>query len=245
MFLALLATFLCWGSFLNVLALRLLHNQSLIKRSSCPHCQQQLAWHHLIPLISWCILKGKCAFCKHLISWTYPAMELLTAGILTMLWYTASSISFPAYFIFCSALIITIRTDLEYLLILSATTVGMIPIGLIASYCNLLPISITQSILGAIIGFGMLWVTRTVFWHIRKQEGLGWGDVELLGAIGSFLGPSGTLTTLLAGSISGIIIAILLLVTKRAHRQLQIPFGALLAFAAIGYILGSHWILSL
>lgn len=120
---------------------------------------------------------------------------------------------------------------------MSLTTLGIIPIGLLASFCHFLPISPWESALGAALGFGFLWTIRYLFWMIRHQEGLGWGDIELLAAIGSFTGPLGVLVSLLLGSLVGSAIGLTLLYTqKEVTEPIRLPFGAFLALGAIAYI---------
>src|SRR5438132_13876857 len=79
--------FLCWGSFLNVLAYRLIKAESILKpRSACPKCKQCIAWYDNIPLISWFLLAGKCRHCNRSISFLYPCIETVTALLLLALY---------------------------------------------------------------------------------------------------------------------------------------------------------------
>jgi leader peptidase (prepilin peptidase)/N-methyltransferase len=141
--------------------------------------------------------------------------------------------------------LVCIRTDIEEMLLLSLFTVGLIPLGLLASALGYLPISFFESFCGVIVGGGILWLTRTIFWLIRKQEGLGWGDIELLAGIGSFVGPVGVLLTLLIGSISGSLIGLIILAWSKKDSPLKIPFGAFLAGSAIIYLIWAQELVSL
>lgn len=240
--------FLCWGSFLNVVACRLLVQQSLLGRSQCPGCHHTLSWYHLIPVGSWLALRGRCAFCQQPISWLYPAIELLTALSLTALFLTRDLYSFFAYFTLTSALIVTIRTDSEHLLIMRIMSIGLIPLALLFQLLGWLPLSLFESVMGAAIGYGALWTLKTLFWHLRKQEGIGEGDLELLAGIGSFVGPLGILVTLLISSVTGSLVGgFFLLLSKGSTqlRQLKLPFGALMALAAIAYLIFEQQILEL
>ena len=114
--------FLCWGSFLNMLAYRLMNiNTILEKRSFCPKCKKIIFWYDNIPVISWIILQAKCRHCKQKISALYPFIEIFTATIFSILYYqlkNTNNLTFlPAYFTFFSALIITFRTDLDFFVI--------------------------------------------------------------------------------------------------------------------------------
>ena len=84
------------------------------------------------------------------------------------------------YGLFFSSLIVTIRTDFEKMLISRYMTWGMMPVACVLSIFKLLPITLLQSIIGAIAGFGMLWLTGTIFHAVRKTNGIGEGDLDLL-----------------------------------------------------------------
>jgi leader peptidase (prepilin peptidase)/N-methyltransferase len=229
--------FLCWGSFLNVVAYRALRRTSLFPPSTCPHCDSPLPWHHLVPLLSWLMLKGCCSFCKEPISWLYPLIEFITAIAFVGLFATTNFSYLPAYSLFFSALIVTIRTDLEAFLIMSLMTLWIIPLGLLASTLHWLPISLFSSALGALIGAVFLWAVRKSFWLLREQEGLGLGDIELLAAIGSFIGPFGVLITLLIGSLLGTLIGLGVLTFTTTKDSVKLPFGAFLAFGALIFVI--------
>lgn len=258
--------FLCWGSFLNSLAYRLIHGHLLKKRSFCPACKTTLVWYDLIPLISFFVLGRKCRFCKHPISWLYPFIEVVTAVTLTALAVREPSPYFLSYFIFFSALLVTIRTDLETMLISRMVTLALIPVGLICSIMGLVPISWQESIGGTIIGSAFLWIVARSFFLITKKEGLGQGDIDLIAFIGSFVGPFGCWVILLMSSISGTIAALPLVIgslespkplvlsvfakqkciegwfrkrfIKRPDQSsVKIPFGPFLAGSSIVYVL--------
>ena len=242
---SLIPLFLCWGSFLNALAYRLLHNVSIIyPRSYCPHCRHTLAWYDLIPVISWVILKGSCRYCHKSISWLYPFIELFTVCALSVALLYIPPHYFFGYFIFFSALIISIRTDLDEMLISRYATLFLIPVGCALSWLELLPISLTQSILGAIIGYGLLYAIASIFYRSTKKEGLGQGDMDLLGFIGAFTGIYGCWISLLLASVLGSLIGIIYLsITKQNTQYTRIPFGPFLALGAMGFVLFRPWIL--
>lgn len=78
----------CIGSFMNVLILRIPVNKSIVlPRSSCPHCKSPLKAYHLIPILSFIFLQGKCASCKHNISLQYPLIELLSGAIFIFIFF--------------------------------------------------------------------------------------------------------------------------------------------------------------
>ena len=225
---------LCWGSFLNVVAYRSIKGKTLLGRSQCPFCKQQLAWYDLIPLLSWLTLRGTCRHCHHPISWLYPFIEVLTALVTVLTLYLIEPMYWVGYGIFFSALIITIRTDLETMLIFRPVSIGFVPIGFLCSSLRLLPLTPTHSILGALFGYGTLWLIAWIFRYLRNIEGLGEGDLELLAMIGSFIGPTGAWISLFLGSVIGSIVGIVLL---RKSRNQAVPFGPWLSLGAIIFAL--------
>lgn len=217
-----------------MLGYRLVRRESIIyPRSRCPACKQQLVWYDLVPVLSWLILQGRCRACTHTISILYPLIELITIGSLTLLWYRVPSLYFPAYFVFFSALIVTIRSDLETMLISRYVTLFILPVFVIACLFGLLPISPIESMVGAATGFLLLRFISWLYIRVRSQQGIGEGDAELLALIGAVTGPQGVWATLLIGSVSGTIIALIYLVASRQHLTTRLPFGPFLAGAAM------------
>lgn len=228
----------CWGSFLNVIAVRGLADASLFDRSRCPSCSRVLRWWELIPVISWIMLRGRCATCHQRISPWYPTIECSSALWMWSLVYAFPLHFFPALFVLSSALIVTMRTDGEHFLILRWCTIGIIPCGMLAAYCGLLPITCAESILGCVLGASYLALVRVLFLWWKQYEGLGEGDIELIAAIGSFLGPMGMITTLVIGSCLATAYGLLrLLLSSHVHLQTPIPFGLFLALGSWGTLL--------
>lgn len=224
---------LAWGSFLNVLARRLLNDTSLLTPSHCPSCKHQLAWFNLIPLISWFMLSGRCAYCKNSISWLYPFGEALaTISITLLFWQFPAPLAF-CYTIFVSALLITVQTDLQDLVIIRYFSLGLIPLGLAMSLLGLIPLLLTSSILGTCLGYIVLWFTGAGYQKIRKKDGLGDGDMELLAGIGAWTGWFGVWFTLTAAALMGVLVGPLIIMQRQSPK---IPFGPLLAIAAYLFI---------
>lgn len=228
---------LCWGSFLNVIAHRLLCGTSPFRgRSHCPSCAEPIAWHDLIPVLSWICLRARCRTCAAKISWLYPFIETLTALSFIGLILCVPSHYWPALFLYISALIITIRTDIAELVIMRQTTLFIMPIGVVMAYYGLIPISIQQSLLGGLIGAGVIGLTSLIFWFLTKKIGIGQGDIELCGLIGGFTGLTGWWFALMVGSITGTLIGLTALLIKpknSSHQLTKLPFGALLAFGSL------------
>ncbi len=221
--------FLCWGSFLNVCGYRLIEGGSLFSRSQCPHCSHLLAWYDLIPLLSWFLLQGKCRYCNKHISWLYPFIELFTAVTCTALLYTVDLIYFPAYFLLATALIITMRTDFEFMLIPRICSIYLVPIGVMLSGWSFLPLSWQESLMGACIGYATLAGIAYLYKKRTGVTGMGEGDAELIAGIGSFVGITGVWYTLLIGSLTATAYAVCLIAFHKAASDTKVPFGPFLS----------------
>lgn len=234
----LIPLFLCWGSFLNVVAYRLIRGQGLIHPSACIHCGHPIAWYDNIPLLSFILLYGKCRACGQPISWLYPFIELFTTIVMTLLYLRIDPLYFWGYFFFFSALIVTIRSDLETMLISRWVTIALVPVGIIMSFIDTIPIAPLNSMMGAAVGYLSLWVVGTLFYLITKKDGLGQGDLDLLACIGAFTGIIGVWMTVLLGSLLGSAIGTTaLLYQGRFQQYMKIPFGPFLAVGAIIFVL--------
>ena len=182
------------------------------------------------------MLNGKCRTCHTTISLLYPFIELLTLGTLSTLYYYAPSSYFFSYFVLVSALIVTIRSDLETMLISRYVTLFLVPFGFLFSALGLLPINLTESIVGCFVGFGGLYLIAYTFYRVTGKHGLGQGDIDLLALIGSFTGIIGCWATILIGSVTGSILGLIYMRGIKATTPIKIPFGPFLAFGAINYI---------
>jgi len=237
--------FLCWGSFLNVVGHRLITNQDIVfLPSHCPHCKTPIAWHDLIPVFSWIWLGGRCRTCHAPISYLYPFIELFTAitGLLLLL-----CVPYPywiAYFLIFSALIVSIRTDLEHMLLSQYMNIYLIPFCILACFLGMLPLSPVDSIVGAACGYGFLFALSYICKILTGKECIGEGDADLLAFIGSFTGIIGCWISLTIGSGIGSILGIAYLVYSGKNQGTKIPFGPFLAIGAIIYVLFQDQIVS-
>ncbi|MBD3273189.1 prepilin peptidase [Candidatus Dependentiae bacterium] len=241
---------LCWGSFLNVVAFRTITDRPFFEtRSSCIFCNKIIAWYDNIPVLSWILLNRRCRYCRKKISILYPFIEILTAILITALFYKIfahgfylnSIFSFFVHFIFFSALIIAVRTDLQDLVIPQAFSIWLVPLGLISAHLGFLKISFNQSLFGAIIGYGILWLVAFLFKFFTKKEGLGTGDMEIMALIGSFIGPLGVWITILIGSLTGLFIGGSYLLIAKKDQSEKIPFGPFLVLGAVVYFFFKYY----
>ena len=236
--------FLCWGSFLNVVGYRIIRGYSLLGRSFCPHCRHTIAWHDLIPILSWLVLQGRCRNCRNVISPLYPLVEFLTAMVLTLMIVSIDKQYWLGYGILISALMVTLRTDFEKMLISRYMTLALIPVAFLLIFLKMLPLTPLESITGALFGYLVLWIIARLFYLVRKIQGMGVGDMDLLSMIGAFTGMTGAWSSLLIGSWLGTLAALVqMLINKRM--QVKIAFGPWLAAGALIYLFFQDQILLL
>lgn len=229
------------GSFLNVCIYRIPRKISILKpRSHCPSCGNSIKPLHNIPVLSFILLKGKCAYCGAKISFRYPVVEMLN-GILYVLAYLkfGLTMSLPITFIFISALIVISFIDLDFQIIPDQISIPLIFLGLFLSFLphNSLNLAsnVKDSIMGIVVGGGSLLIISII-----TKGGMGGGDVKLNAAIGAFLGWKASLLTIFIGSLAGSIVGIIIL-KKTGNRK--IPFGPFLSFGALMCLFGGEKIL--
>jgi leader peptidase (prepilin peptidase) / N-methyltransferase len=228
------------GSFFNVCILRLPKDQDIfLKSSACPNCNNKLKWYHNIPLISFIFLAGKCHFCKKIISFQYPLVEIITAFIFVFS-YSKFDLTLNALFfsIFLSSLVIIFFTDLNEYLILDIFTLPLSVIGFVLSALILNPFSVVvaDSFAGLIIGFSVFYLIRWFFYKYKRIEGMGLGDAKLMMMIGAWLGLKSILFVMFFSSVTALIVAIPLTIIKKDKRY-PIPYGCFITLAAFLYIL--------
>jgi leader peptidase (prepilin peptidase)/N-methyltransferase len=224
---------LCIGSFLNVVIHRLPRGASVVTPPSrCPGCSYQLRWSDNIPVLSWLFLKGRCRKCGTPISIRYPIVEILTMLMFLLHWWVFGWTALMGVRVaFATALIALFAIDLEHHLLPNVITLPGIAAGLIVSL--VLPPGILDAIVGTILGGGVLWAIGEAYYRYSGQEGMGGGDVKMLAMIGAFLGWKLVLVTLVLSSVTGSLIGILVLASKRGGLKQALPYGTFLALGAL------------
>lgn len=217
-------------------------------RSFCPECKAQLKWYHNIPLFSWFLVGGKCAFCKHPISVRYPIIEAMTAASAVACYLTyGSALSIPTallVFAFLCALIVISFIDIDYFIIpnvisIPGTVIGMV-IGCINQFTHIFQPPVAQtlldSILGILAGGGVLYGIAALYYLVRRQTGLGLGDVKLLMMTGALFGWESAFYTMFVGSLIGAVLGVTGMLIFRHKANRPMPFGPYLAVAATLYL---------
>ncbi len=238
------------GSFFNVVIHRWSKGESIKDPwySRCPVCKNRLKWYHNIPIISYLLLKGRCAYCQSPISIRYPLVELLTGFILLWCYFKVKPIfgweGFVVLSTFSLVLIPISFIDLEIKEIPDALSLFLIFSGWFFSLIGINPlISGEISLVSGCAGIGMLFLINEIYYLITKRDGMGMGDFKLMGGIGAYLGYKSFYYVILIASITGILgyIAILLLFKAKGEKadfdsKAQIPFGPFLALGSLIYI---------
>jgi leader peptidase (prepilin peptidase)/N-methyltransferase len=229
---------MCIGSFLNVCIYRLPSSMSILRpsRSFCPQCNSAIQFYDNIPVFSYIWLKGRCRNCKAPISLRYPLVELIT-GVLAVAILFLFGLTFEGlvYFIFISSLLVITFIDIDHKIIPDIITLPGIPIGLLASF--VLPaMTFKSSLVGLLVGGGSLLLVACTYSFITHKEGMGGGDIKLLGMIGAFLGWKGVIFTIFAASLTGTLVGLIVMLQEGKNLKFAIPFGPFLSIGAMSYV---------
>lgn len=199
--------------------------------SRCPHCSAAIKPYQNIPVISYLLLKGRCAECRQPISLRYPLVEIVTAlasGIVA--WHFGYSPQTVFALLLTWSLIALSFIDIDHHLLPDSITLPMLWLGLLLSLNGIFT-DAHASIIGALAGYLLLWTVYQLFKLATGKEGMGFGDFKLLALLGAWLGwqalPLIILLSSLVGSVLGISMAML---AGRDPGQ-PIPFGPYLAAA--------------
>jgi leader peptidase (prepilin peptidase) / N-methyltransferase len=220
------------GSFLNVCIYRLPLGKSIIwPASACPHCRRELSWFENIPVASFLVLRARCRSCRAPIGWRYPLVETLTALLFAFAWwYFGPGMLLVSRLVFGCALIVLFAIDLEHHLLPNVITLPGIIVGFAFSFVT--EPGWVASLIGIAFGGGVLYLIAETYYRVRHEEGLGMGDVKMLAMIGAFVGWKLTLVALMMASVSGSVIGLLLIVTRRGDMKYALPFGTFLAIGS-------------
>jgi leader peptidase (prepilin peptidase)/N-methyltransferase len=221
------------GSFLNVCIYRLPLKQSIVwPASRCTACERPLDWYENIPVVAWLALGGRCRTCQTSISAMYPIIELITSALFVgaYLLYGVTPLVFVRIAFGC-AMIVLFVIDLQHRILPNVITVTGVPIGLALSL--FLPPGWKESLIGLLLGGGVLYVIGEAYYRLRGIDGLGMGDVKMLAMIGAFLGWRLTLVTLIFASFTGSLVGVGMLVSGRGGMKAALPFGTFLAVGAL------------
>ena len=203
----------------------------VIPRSACPKCGHKISSLENIPVISYLVLKGKCKKCSNPISARYPFVELLTGVCFALAahhfgfgWPLVAALLITAYFIAMSFI------DIDHQILPDSMTLPLVWFALICASQSVF-VSLNDALIGAVVGYLVLWSIYWLFKLLTGKEGMGYGDFKLLAVIGALVGwqQVGLVVVLSAGV--GAVIGGLLLTIQGKGKETKIPFGPYLAVA--------------
>ena len=204
-----------------------------LPRSHCPACGHTLSLWENIPVLSFALLKGRCRSCGAGIGLRYPLVELFT-GVLFALaaWQIGPQWALAGVLVFLAAMIALTFIDLDTFYLPDSITLPLLWLGLA---CNLVGTytDLTSAVLGAISGYGILWLVYWGFKFATGKEGMGYGDFKLLAAIGAWLGWQVLPLVVLTSSVVGVVAGTAMVLLGRHEQSNPIPFGPYLAAAGV------------
>lgn len=245
----------CVGSFLNVCIYRIPYGKSIVRPASHCACGKPIAWYDNIPIISWFILRGKARCCGRHFSFRYAFIEFMTACIYSYLWETMAWKPALVFMFFISLLIVISYIDYDTMELSDILTIGGTLSGVLLStlvpqihffdmqeYSLLWAIrGFIVSILGVLVGTGILYWIRLLSEYIFNREAMGEGDVILIGCIGAFCGWQGAIFAIFGGSIVGAFVLVPMLTIVKLfgggrNFKGEVPFGPWLSIGALAYV---------
>jgi len=243
---------LCIGSFLNCAIYRVEQEKSFLKgRSFCPNCKHELNWKDLFPVFSYLFLAGKCRYCKAKISWLYPAVEISTALIFLLIFFSSplyfnfqsfenwgigtiwQFLSLGFWFYITSVLIFIFVYDLKHYLIPDKVLLPAIIVAIV--YRLVFNFSLLQNYLIAIlIGAGFF----LAIFLVSQGRWMGFGDVKLAVLLGLITGFPNILVALFLAFFFGAVVGVALMIQHKKKINSEIPFGP---FLIIGTFVAIFW----
>jgi leader peptidase (prepilin peptidase) / N-methyltransferase len=221
------------GSFLNVCIHRLPAGLSLVSPPShCPGCGHRIRWYENVPVLGYVMLRGRCSSCGVRIPLMYPLVEVVTGLLFVAAWlYFGPGLLLVSRLLFACAMIVLFVIDLRHRILPNVITLPGIAVGL--AFAFLVSPGFVDALIGAVAGGGLLLLLAEGYYRVRGEEGLGMGDVKMLGMIGAFLGWKLMLLTLVLSSFLGSFIGLAMIASRRGSLKYALPFGTFLAAGAI------------
>lgn len=224
-----IAAGLAIGSFLNVVIFRIDDLKSIVDtRSKCKHCQKEIAWYDLVPILSFVLLRGRCRSCKKKLSWQYPAVEGATALLfLSLMIYFGPSREAVLYAIIYSILIVIFVYDIKTQYVLDFFSWMLVAVcvlsGVYIYWHGLLDI-----LWGILAGGGILGLLVL----ISKEKWMGLGDVFVGSALGAVLGLEKSLLMIFTSFILGSVYGLAMIKIKNKSIKESLPFTPFIIIAS-------------
>ena len=230
-----------WGSFANVCIIRMPQGKGVVVgRSFCVKCNKKIQWFGNIPIISYLLLKSKCRNCKTKISFQYFLVETISL-INFLVLYLIFGISLTTLFLIILSVVFLIIffIDLKHYIIPNSLTYSMMILGFIKSFVpNLDPIfpNYLNSLIGGLLGYGIIWSIIYFYRQFKKKEGMGLGDAKLFAVIGFWFGWISIPFVIFLSSIIALLSVLPDLLRSSKKLSSQIPFGPFIILGTIFYL---------
>lgn len=204
----------------------------MLPSSHCPQCKQHIRFWQNIPILSYLLLRGHCRFCHTRISLRYPGVELLTAltSVVVAIYMGLTPALIPGL-LFTWLLICVTFIDIDEQMLPDDVTLLGLWVGLLVSTQHVF-VSPAQAILGAIIGYMVLWTIYWVFKLCTGKEGMGYGDFKLMACVGAWLGYQMLPLVVLIASLTGTVYGVTRISCRIQDKHQPIPFGPFIALGA-------------
>ena len=230
-----------WGSFANVCIYRLPLDKGVVSgRSYCPKCKNQINWKDNIPILSYFLLSGKCRKCKKKISTQYVLVEFLSILFFTIIYFLYGiTLTTLLLIILSLSFIIIFFIDLKHFIIPNEITFSMMALGFIKSFdpnLNSLFPNYINSLIGGLLGFGIIWSIIYFYKQLRKKEGMGLGDAKLFAVIGFWFGWLAIPFIIFLSSIIALLSVAPSLIKNSKTMSSQIPFGPYIIIGTLVYL---------
>ncbi|MBK8073294.1 MAG: prepilin peptidase [Ramlibacter sp.] len=202
--------------------------------SHCTHCGHRIRWYENIPVFSYLVLRGKCSACGHSFGVRYLLVELFTGGIFALCAYRWGLTPLAlAWAVFAAILVCQFLIDLDTQLLPDSLNYPLLWLGLLVAMAGW-TIPLKSAVLGAALGYLILWGFFHAYRLATGKEGMGYGDFKLMAALGAWLGADYLLALILLSSLVGSVLGVALLVAGRiAHKDIPISFGPFIAGAGL------------
>lgn len=236
---------LFFGSFFNVVGIRIPNKESLLGRSHCPNCGKTLGPLELFPIVGYILLKGKCRECKTKISMKYPLMEFITGALFltSFVFLQQNMVEYILIVLFISLMIIITVSDIYYQVVPDVILIIFLPFIFILRIFS--PIELWyDGIIGGLFGFSFMYLIALYGKFRFKKDALGGGDIKLYFIIGIVLGYQLVILSLFFASLFGLIFGII--IRKRTGHVPFVPF--IFAGSILTYFVGNgiiEWYVSI
>jgi len=225
-----------FGSFANVLILRIPQGKSIVPSSRCPNCSVAIRWCDNIPIVSWFFLWGRCRSCRNPISFRYPLIEFLTGCLFCFVYFNFGFSYFSLEFlIFSYCAFVASVIDIEHMILPDVFTLSGCVVGLLGAWLNP-EREFLDALWGFLLGGGILYFVAYFGYLMYKREVMGGGDIKLLAWIGAVLGLKSILPVLIIAGLLPVPLMLVALIFKYKRLRDPIPFGPFIVAAVFIYV---------